>query len=86
MQPAVLASIPVDAVDDAVLVAGTLVVDDRALTASEEALAPLARDHSIVHAGTLVSAHLARDDLDLGCNTQSAKRTSVWCDLHIKLQ
>lgn len=81
MQPAVLASIPVDPVDDAVLVAGTLVVDDRALTAAEEALAPLARDHSIVHAGTLVAAHLARDDLDLGCNTQSANRTSVWCDL-----
>jgi hypothetical protein len=73
LQPAVLASIPVDAVYDAVLVAGTLVVDDGALTTPKEALAPLTRYHSIVHAGTLVAAHLARDDLDLGCNTQSAK-------------
>ena len=67
LEAAVLAAVAVDAVDDAVLLARALVVDDGALRAPEEALAALARDHAIVHARTLVAAHLARDDLDLRC-------------------
>ena len=65
LQPTVLAPVPVDPVDDAVLLPGTLVVDYGRLAAPEEALAALAGDHAIVDAGRLVAAHLARYDLNL---------------------
>ncbi len=66
LQPAELAPVPVDAVDDAVLLPRALVVHHGALAAAEEALAALARDHAVVHPARLVPAHLAWDDLDLG--------------------
>ena len=65
MQSAVLASVAIDFVDDAVLLSGTLVIDDGRLRAPEESLAALARDDPVVDARTLVAAHLARDDLNL---------------------
>ena len=65
LQPAELAPVAVDAVDDAVLLPGALVVDDGGLRAAEEALAALARDDSVVDPRRLVPAHLARDHLDL---------------------
>ncbi len=67
LQPAKLAPIPIDSIDDAVLLPGALVVDDAALRAPEEALAALARDHAVVDARRFVAAHLARDYFDLGC-------------------
>ena len=74
LEAAVLTPVAVDSVDDAVLLAGTLVVDYAGLRAAEEALAALARDDAIVHAGRFVPAHFARNDLDLGCNTEWEKR------------
>ena len=74
LQPAELAPVPVDPVHHAVLLARALVVDHRALAAAEEALAALAGDHAVVHPARLVAAHLARDDLDLGCNTKREGR------------
>ena len=68
LQSAVLAAVAVDPVDGAVPLSRTLVVDDGTLRPAEEALAALTGDHPIVDAGTLVSAHLARDDLDLRCD------------------
>lgn len=70
-----MASVAVHAVDDAVLLARALVVDDGGLRAPEEALAALARDHAIVHARALVAAHLARDDLDLSCSLRQREKT-----------
>ena len=67
LEAAELAAVPVDPVDDAVLLARALVVHHGALAAPEEALAALARDHAVVHPARLVPAHLARDYLDLGC-------------------
>ena len=74
LEPAELAAVPVDPVDDAVLLARALVVDHRALAAPEEALAALARDDAVVHPARLVAAHLARDDLDLGCNRRKSEK------------
>lgn len=68
MQPTVLASVPVDAVDDALLVPRALVVDHRALRSPEEALAALARYHAIVDARGLVAADFAGNYFDLRCN------------------
>lgn len=68
LKATVLAAIAIDAVDDAVLVAWTLIVDHRRLRAPEEALAALARDDAVVHATALVAAYLAGYDLDLCCN------------------
>ena len=62
-----MASVAVDAIDDAILLARALVVDDGTLRPPEEALAAFTGDDSIVDARTLVAAHLARDDLDLRC-------------------
>ena len=73
LEAAELAPVPVDPVDHAVLLARALVVDHRALAAPEEALAALARDDAVVHPARLVAAHLARDDLDLGCNRKKRK-------------
>ena len=73
LEAAELAAVPVDPVDHAVLLARALVVDHRALAAPEEALAALARDDAVVHPRRLVPAHLARDDLDLGCNKRKRK-------------
>ncbi len=78
MQPAELAPVPVDPVDDAVLLPGALVVDHGALAAAEEALAALASDHAVVNARRLVSAHLARYDLDLRCKTRRERRISLY--------
>ena len=66
LQPAVLAPVSRHPLDHAVLLPGALVVHYGRLAAPEETLAPLAGDHSIVHARRLVAAHLARDYLDLG--------------------
>lgn len=60
-----MASVAVDAIDDAILLSGALVIDDGTLRPSEETLAALAGDDSIMDARTLVTAHLARDDLNL---------------------
>lgn len=79
MKAAVLAAVAVDAVHDAVLLTRTLVVDDGGLGTPEEALAALAGDDTIVHARRLVPAHLARDDLDLGCGRRGQKPPSVCC-------
>lgn len=65
MQSTVLTPVPVDPVHHALLVPGALVVDDGALRPPEEALAALARDHTVVDPGRLVAAHFAGDDLDL---------------------
>lgn len=67
MQSTVLTPVPVDSVDDALLVPGALVVDDGALRAPEEALASLAGYHTVMDAGRLVAAHFAGDDFDLRC-------------------
>ena len=77
MQPAELASVPVDPVDDAVLLPGALVVDDGALAAAEESLAALARDHAVVDAGRLVAADLARDNLDLGWKKEKERKRAL---------
>lgn len=63
-----MASVAVDAIDDAILLSRALVVDDGTLRPPEETLAALAGDDSIMDARTLVAAHLARDDLNLRCN------------------
>ena len=68
-----MASVAVDAIDDAILLARALVVDDGTLRPPEEALAAFTGDDSIVDARTLVAAHLARDDLDLRCKKKSTK-------------
>ena len=77
LQPAELAPVPVDPVHHAVLLARALVVHHGALAAAEEALAALAGDHAVVHPARLVAAHLARDDLDLGCNTKREGRRQL---------
>ena len=77
LEPAVLASVPVDPVDGARLGPRTLVVDHRGLRAAEEALAALAGDHAIVHARRLVAAHLARDDLYLCCKRERKREPLV---------
>lgn len=74
MQPAVLTPIPVDPIDDALLVPGALVVHDGALRPPEEALASLAGYHTVVDAGRLVAAHFAGDDLDLRCGWERRKK------------
>uniref|UniRef100_A0A182QG69 Uncharacterized protein n=1 Tax=Anopheles farauti TaxID=69004 RepID=A0A182QG69_9DIPT len=56
----VLASISVNPIYHALLVSRALIVDNGALRPSEEALAALAGDHTVVHPGRLVAAHLAR--------------------------
>lgn len=76
MQSTVLASIPVDPIDHALFVSRALVVDDGALGPPEEALAALAGDHTVVHPGRLVAAHLARYDLDLSCGKERKGRES----------
>ena len=73
LEPTILASVAVDAIDDAILLARALVVDDGTLRPPEEALAAFTGDDSIVDARTLVAAHLARDDLDLRCKKKSTK-------------
>ena len=73
MQPTVLAPVPVDAVDDALLVPGALVVDHRALRSPEEALAALARYHAIMHARRFVAAHFAGNYFDLRCKEKKRK-------------
>ena len=65
LQSAELASVPVDAVDHAVLLSRALVVRHAALGTAEETLAALAGDHPVVDARRLVPADLAGDDLDL---------------------
>lgn len=65
LQPTILTPIPVDTVDGAVLLSGTLVVDDGRLAPPEETLATLAGDDAIVDARRFVAAHLARYDLNL---------------------
>ena len=73
LEPTILASVAVDAIDDAILLARALVVDDGTLRPPEEALAAFTGDDSIVDARTLVAAHLARDDLDLRCKKKKYK-------------
>lgn len=75
LQSAVLASVAIDFVHDAVLLSGALVIDHRRLGAPEESFAALARDDPIMNTGTLVTAHLARDDLNLRCNHIHNKQT-----------
>lgn len=50
LEAAELASVSIDPVDDAVLLAGTLVVDDAALRPAKEALAAFASDDAVVDA------------------------------------
>ena len=67
LQAAGLASVPIHTVHHTVLLPGTLVVDHaRTLRSPKEAFAAFARDHAIVDATRLVTAHFARNDLDLG--------------------
>lgn len=73
LESAVLTAVAVDAVHDAVLVPGTLVVNDGRLRPPEESLAPFARDYAVVHTAGFVATHLARYDLDLSCKNE--KRT-----------
>ncbi|ROT69705.1 hypothetical protein C7M84_012088 [Penaeus vannamei] len=77
LQAAVLASVAVDPIHHAVLLARALVVDDGGLGPPEEALAALARDDTIVDAGGLVAAHLAGNDLNLGCGRRARARSLV---------
>ena len=77
LETAVLASVAVDAVDDAVLLSRALVVDDGALRPPEESFASFARDHPIMDARTLVPTHFARDDLDLRCGNFSEKNQKI---------
>lgn len=65
LQPAVLTPIPIDSVDDAILLPRALVIDCCRLAPPEEPFAPFAGDHSVMHTGRLVAAHFAGDDLDL---------------------
>lgn len=72
-----MASVAVDAIDDAILLSRALVVDDGTLRPPEETFAAFAGDDSIMDARTLVAAHLARDDLNLrsdGIVTISSRR------------
>ena len=85
LQPAELAPVPVDPVHHAVLLARALVVDHGALAAAEEALAALARDDAVVHPARLVAAHLARDDLDLGCNRKRGGRFEKSCETTVSI-
>lgn len=50
LQPAKLAPIPIDSIDDAVLLPRTLVVDHAALGSPEETFAALAGDDAVVDA------------------------------------
>lgn len=85
LEAAELASVPVDAVHEAGLVPGALVVGDAALRAPEEALAALACDHPVVPALpiTLPLCPLAEEKrapytpLDLSPQTLQGI-TSIW--------
>lgn len=76
LEPAVLTPVPVDAVYHAVLVARTLVVDHGRLRPPEESLAAFTRDYTVVDTTGLVTAHLARYDLDLSCRQKRTVEVS----------
>lgn len=65
LEPAVLAPVSVYTVHHTILIARALIVDHRRLRPPEESFAALARDHAVVYAARLVTAHLARYNLDL---------------------
>lgn len=65
LQPTILAAIPVDPIDNAILLSGTLVVHNSRLAASEKALATLAGYDTVMDARRLVAANLAGYDFDL---------------------
>lgn len=50
LQSTVLTAIPIDPIDDALLVARTLIIHDGALRSPEESLAALTGDDAVVHA------------------------------------
>lgn len=65
LQATILAAVPVDPIDNAVLLSGTLVVDNRRLATPEETLATLAGYDAVMDARRLVAANLAGYDFDL---------------------
>lgn len=65
LQPTILTPIPINTINNTILLSSTLVIDYGRLASPEEALTSLAGDNAIVHAGRLVAAHLAGNNLDL---------------------
>lgn len=66
LQSAILASVSIDTIHDAVFVSWALIVYNRGLRPPKEPFASLASYHAVVNATTFVTTHLARYDLNLG--------------------
>ena len=67
LESAGLASVPIYTIHHTVLLPWTLIVyHARTLRSAKKAFAALTRNHAIVDPTGLVTAHLARNDLDLG--------------------
>lgn len=67
MESTVLAAVSIHSVHHTILLSRALIVHDRGLRSPEEPLAALAGDDAIVDSRRLVAAHLAGNDLNLGC-------------------
>ena len=74
LEPAELAPVPVDPVDDAALLSGALIVHYTALGASKESFAAFTRDHSVVDAAAFVPANFARNDFNLGWKEEKREK------------
>lgn len=68
LKSTILTSVPINSINNTLLVSRTLIINNRTLWASKKAFASLASYDAVMNAGWLITAHLAWDDFDLSWN------------------